>query len=139
MFDRVMLVDDNDADLVYTEVVLCGRGVAREVISFDTAQAALDCLADPLRPAVSLILLDINKPEMDGFGFLAAYAQMHATLAKPAPVVMLTSSPEASDRERALAIPVVRDYLIKPLNDDAIRRLEALALSEPGASSGPAA
>lgn len=126
MFERVMLVDDNDADLVYTEVMLSAGGAAREVLGFDTAQAALVRLADLSQPAVSLILLDINMPEMDGFAFLAAYATLRATLPQPAPVVMLTSSPEPADHERAMATPGVIGYLIKPLDSAAIARLLAM-------------
>jgi CheY-like chemotaxis protein len=126
MFEQVMLIDDNDADLVYTEIVLSARSVAREVLSFDTAQSALQHLADASHPAVSLILLDINMPEMDGFAFLDAYAVLRERLRSPAPVVMLTSSPEAVDRERAMAAPGVYGYLIKPLDDDALRQLLAL-------------
>jgi len=127
MFDSVMLVDDNDADLVYTEVVVCGHGVAREVVCCDTAAAALQYLADASRPPVSLILLDINMPEMDGFAFLAAYATLRQQLAKPPGVVMLTSSPEPADREHALAYPGVLGYLVKPLSADALRWLQGIA------------
>jgi CheY-like chemotaxis protein len=128
MFERVMLVDDNDADLVYTEVVLGASGAAREVLCFDTAQAALAHLADASQPAVSLILLDINMPEMDGFAFLAAYATLRERLPQPAPapVVMLTSSPEPADHERAMATPGVCGYLIKPLDAASITRLLAM-------------
>jgi CheY-like chemotaxis protein len=126
MFERVMLVDDNDADLVYTEVMLSASGAAREVMAFDTAQAALAHLADLSQPAVSLILLDINMPEMDGSAFLAAFALLRETLPQPAPVVMLTSSPEPADHARAMATPGVRGYLIKPLDDAAIARLLAM-------------
>lgn len=136
MFDRVMLIDDNDADLVYNEVMLCGHGVAREVQGFDTARAALRCLADPAQPPFSLILLDINMPEMDGFGFLDAWAPLRLGHARPPAVVMLTSSPEPADRERALAVAGVQDYLVKPLDDAMLRRLQALMPLQPGQAGG---
>jgi len=123
MHERVMLVDDNDADLLFTDVVLRARGVASSVLTFDTALAALMYLQDEAQPPVSLILLDINMPEMDGFAFLSAWEQLRQTLAKVPPVVMLTSSPEPADRARALAHASVRGYLVKPLDDASARSL----------------
>jgi len=118
-----MLVDDNDADLVFTDVVLRARGVAYDVLTFDTAQAALMYLRDEAQPAVSLILLDINMPEMDGFAFLSAWDRLRETLPNAPPVVMLTSSPEPADRARALAHTSVRGYLVKPLDDASAQTL----------------
>ncbi|HEY0818830.1 MAG TPA: response regulator [Rhizobacter sp.] len=126
MLDLVMVVDDNDADLVYTEVVLRGRGIARQVICFDTAAAALQHLADPARPPVSLVLLDLNMPEMDGFAFLRAHEAQQPRRTPPLPVVMLSSSPEASDRLRCTAHPCVQAYVVKPLSDDDARLLLTL-------------
>jgi CheY-like chemotaxis protein len=126
MFDLVMVVDDNDADLVYTEVVLRARGIARQVSCHDTAVAALQRLADVSQPPVSLVLLDLNMPEMDGFAFLRAYEAHQPRHTPPLPVVMLTSSPEASDRLRCTAHPCVQGYVVKPLSDDDARLLLTL-------------
>ncbi|KQV81245.1 response regulator [Rhizobacter sp. Root1221] len=123
MHERVMLVDDNDADLLFTEIVLRARGIAGEVLTFDTARCALDHLADRTKPRVSLILLDINMPEMDGFAFLAAWEGLRTQWPDAPPVVMLTSSPDPADRARALAHASVRAYLVKPLDDASARSL----------------
>ena len=128
MHERVMLVDDNDADLLFTDVVLRARGVASDVLAFDTAQAALAYLQDEARLPVSLILLDINMPEMDGFAFLSAWDRLCETRPGAPPVVMLTSSPEPADRARALAHASVRGYLVKPLDDASARSLLELAV-----------
>ena len=127
MLDLVMVVDDNDADLVYTEVVLRARGIARQVSCYDTAAAALLRLADSAQPKVSLVLLDLNMPEMDGFAFLRAYEGQLPHPERAVPVVMLTSSPESSDRLRCTAHGCVQGYVVKPLSDDDARRLLTLA------------
>ena len=126
MLDLVMVVDDNDADLVYTEVVLRARGIARQVSCYDTAAAALTRLADPAQPQISLVLLDLNMPEMDGFAFLRAYEGQQAHPERAVPVVMLTSSPESSDRLRCTAHGCVQGYVVKPLSDEDARLLLTL-------------
>lgn len=123
MLDLVMVVDDNDADLVYTEVVLRARGIAREVSCYDTAAAALSRLTDRAQPPVSLVLLDLNMPEMDGFAFLRAYESQLTRAERPVPVVMLSSSPESSDRLRCTAHGCVQGYMVKPMSDEDARQL----------------
>ncbi|MCR5883105.1 response regulator [Rhizobacter sp. J219] len=123
MLDLVMVVDDNDADLVYTEVVLRARGIAREVSCYDTAAAALSRLTDRAQPPVSLVLLDLNMPEMDGFAFLRAYESQLTRAERPVPVIMLSSSPESSDRLRCTAHGCVQGYMVKPLSDEDARQL----------------
>lgn len=114
MLRTVLLVDDSDPDLIYSQVILERAAIAARVVSFGTAVEALDHLASADGVEVDLVVLDINMPEMDGFEFLdrlQALEPHHAHVA----VVMLTSSPDVKDRQRALAYSRVRDYVIKPL------------------------
>jgi CheY-like chemotaxis protein len=71
-----------------------------------------------------LILLDINMPVMDGWQFLAALA----ALPKPreVPVVMLTSSIDSEDMNRARTFPAVRGFFSKPLSTPMLEQVLAL-------------
>jgi CheY-like chemotaxis protein len=122
MSTRVMMVDDNDSDLLYTRVTLQRCGEPCEVLAFERAQDALDHLGRPDH-GVALILLDINMPVMDGFAFLDAFEALPPAQRGGASVVMLSSSSDPADRERAQRYQSVTGYLIKPLD-----RGEAAAL-----------
>ena len=98
----IMLVDDQPANLKLLSEMLGGAGY--DVRPFPAGRLAIQAA---LRQPPDLILLDINMPEMDGFAFLVAYTTLRTALPQPAPVVMLTSSSEPSDRERAMAVPGV--------------------------------
>ena len=71
-----------------------------------------------------LILLDINMPGMDGWGFLDAIK----TLKVPTPisVVMVSSSIDKRDRHRAKEYSHVIDYIEKPLNSSICADLKKL-------------
>jgi CheY-like chemotaxis protein len=119
----VLLIDDSESDLLFTRIVLERSGEPWEIRSFDDARDALAHLEQPGRPPVDLILLDINMPGMNGFEFLEACERSAAASETRAVVVMLTSSPDPSDRARALAFPAVRGYVTKPIDIPSARGL----------------
>ncbi len=111
---RIMLVDDSDADNVYHAYVLRKANVTEEVISVESAEAALAYLAESGSPPIDLIFLDINMPRMSGFDFVEAYEKVKSP-AQHVTIVMLTSSPSPKDIERAKSLPEIRQYVTKPL------------------------
>ena len=64
----VMLIDDSDIDLFLNKKFLSTSGIANNIISFPSAQEALDYFAanaeDPEK-IPSLILLDVQIPEIN--------------------------------------------------------------------------
>lgn len=129
---EVLLIDDSEADLLYTQIVVESAAIARGVRAFDTAVEALAFLQRPEGHEADVILLDINMPEMDGFAFLDRYEQLHRSQQAHAVVVMLTSSPDPKDRARALAYACVKDYVVKPIELDAARALVAVVRAAAG-------
>jgi two-component system chemotaxis response regulator CheY len=80
-------------------------------LSFVEAQngaEALDLLAER---QFDLILLDLNMPVMDGFGFLERLAERGEP--RP-PIIVITTESGAVDRERAKALGAVA-YVTKPV------------------------
>lgn len=122
---RVMLVDDNENDLLFTRIALQRCGVDYEICEFERAENALGLLSNDPGHGIDIILLDINMPGMDGFDFLAAFEALPASHRGEVVIVMLTSSSDPSDRQRASRHPSVRGFLNKPLD-----RAAAAGLSE---------
>lgn len=121
---RLMLVDDNENDLLFTSLALQRSGVDYEVFAFERAEEALALLRNDPAHGINTILLDINMPCLDGFGFLAAFEALPES--RNVAVVMLTSSSDPSDRHRASLHSSVRGFLIKPLSKDDAASLSAL-------------
>jgi len=113
---RVMMVDDNDNDLLFTRLMLQRSGVDYEVLAYDRAEQALRHLGETAAHGVSLILLDINMPVMNGFAFLNAFEKLPPAQREGVSVLLLTSSSDPADQARAAQFACVKGYLTKPLD-----------------------
>lgn len=124
---RVMMVDDNDNDLLFTRLMLDRSAKGYEVLSFERAAEALEHLRKTPDHGVDIILLDINMRVMNGFDFLEAFDQLEPAQRGSAVVLMLSSSADPADRERAARHAVVKGYLTKPLDRQVAAALPVLA------------
>lgn len=122
--NSLLIVDDSSFDVEIAQRILARTGRFKHIYSVSDGKEALELFLDydasrakyPDKFPPLVILLDINMPVMDGFGFLDAYAKLDLPEdRKSSVVVMLTSSNGNPDRERALGYPVVADYIVKPL------------------------
>jgi CheY-like chemotaxis protein len=124
MLNHLLIVDDSDSDLLYGRVVVERSGIAKKVSTQEGAKDALAFLQQPDGHDVDLIFLDINMPGMDGFQFLEAFEALSAQgRVRASVVVMLTSSPDMPDRDRAFSFKSVRDYMVKPVGVEETRQL----------------
>jgi CheY-like chemotaxis protein len=119
----VILIDDNEDDLFFTQLVFERLEQDCELIQFQSAPQALAQLSLGNLPSGALVLLDINMPVMNGFDFLQAYEDLPVAQRVHLVVVMLTSSYDEKDKERAFQFPSVKDFVNKPIDAAQASRL----------------
>ena len=119
----VILVDDSSIDNRLHARVIERTGLAENILCFAMAEDAIAHLRTPGAIPADLILLDINMPRMNGFEMLDASIAEFGEAFMPSVVVMLTTSMDPRDQQRADSIPVIKDYFQKPLTPDKFRDL----------------
>lgn len=117
--NKILIVDD---EVDYTETiktVLEVNGFSGRVDVTKNGAEALDYLFGTdhhpygIKNIPGIILLDINMPKIDGLQTLLTIRDVEET--KNIPVVMLTSSINREDMERAIKFGA-NGYLIKPID-----------------------
>jgi len=125
-FKSILLVDDDRGTNFLHEHYLKEWEVTEKIYVAMNGKEAIDFLKDtPSFGAdkLSLILLDINMPVMDGFEFLEAYEQLPVELQASIIVVMLTSSLHKKDMKRAQANKSLKGFIHKPLSKEEMKKI----------------
>jgi CheY-like chemotaxis protein len=113
---KVLVVDDDARNIFALTSLLENHEV--DVISTTKGRDAIELIATT--PDISLVLMDIMMPEMDG------YETIRRIRAEPAfrtlPILALTAKAMKGDREKCLEAGA-SDYISKPVNTDQLLSL----------------
>ena len=127
-FENVLLIDDNEINNVMHERLIEIAGFGEKIVVMPSGVDALTYLknevVNDLSKVPDIIFLDIRMPIIDGFGFLAEYVQLPETITKKPKVVMLSSTLDEQDYDKAKGFPQVVSFLVKPLSVDKLSALE---------------
>jgi CheY-like chemotaxis protein len=107
----VLLVDDDARNIFALSSLLERRGM--QVLTATTGREAIDIVEST--PEVSLVLMDIMMPEMDGYQTTQKIRENPAH--RRLPIVALTAKAMKGDREKCLEAGA-SDYLAKPVNTE---------------------
>lgn len=124
----ILLIDDNEPTNVLHQLIIEESGVAKQVVATESAKEALSYLKECSRegnsdvPEPDLIFLDINMPLMDGFEFLEEYRKERIPHNKRK-IVMLTTSLNPEEENKANNISIVAGYKNKPLTEEALAEI----------------
>lgn len=112
----ILLVDDNKIDLYIHSEIIKSIPFVSSVFQYAFATQALDFLAAHASEQwPDVILLDIHMPIMNGFDFLTAYEKLPLASRQACKIIMLSSSLDNEDLQKARNNPMVVDFLEKPL------------------------
>lgn len=125
-YKRAVIIDDSKIDRYISEAIIKKSSFAKEVLTFNAAEAALAYLSSFINDPADfpeIILLDINMPVMDGFDFLDEYTKLPEDLQNRCHVIMISSTNSHEDFNRIKAYPSVCMFFNKPLSDAVLKNI----------------
>ncbi|HYC78956.1 MAG TPA: response regulator, partial [Planctomycetota bacterium] len=113
---KVLIVDDDARNIYALATVL--EGEQMEVVSATNGRQAIQMIQNT--PDISMVLMDIMMPEMDGYETMREIRK--DSRFRSLPILALTAKAMKGDREKCLEAGA-SDYIAKPVNTDQLLSL----------------
>jgi CheY-like chemotaxis protein len=124
---RIVLIEDNPADVLLVREAIRERGITVELISYADVPEAIAGLGNPDNSPPDAILMDLNLPRGEG---MTVIKELRASeRLREVPLAILTSSQSPRDREQAQRLEV-QWYIHKPSTLDEFLSTVGDAVSE---------
>lgn len=126
--NSILLIDDDVAANFLNELVIKKLDITDTILVTRNGKEAITLIRQLCGELQSesgipkLILLDINMPVMDGFGFLKAFEELDCPGKHEVNIVLLSTSMNPKDIERAKEY-VIKGFLNKPLTTEQLTSL----------------
>lgn len=125
-FTKVILVEDNPADAQLTRLAFKNISPEAEVVNFSNGKELLSHLSEEKKDPISLILLDLNMPQMNGTEVLKSLQENKDWAGIP--VVVFSSSKQDVDIYNCYALGA-NAYVTKPFDlSEFEKTIETIAL-----------
>jgi len=118
--NSILLVDDDPATNYIHNIIIKDHGICSNIVVKQDGEDALDYLSSTEKngtPNPDIIFLDINMPKLDGWGFLEKYKTKYEDQS-PKIIVMLTTSLNKYDKEKAEKMNIISEFRNKPLSGE---------------------
>lgn len=122
---RFLLIDDDDIICIVHPAIIRQALPDSEVEIIKSSKEALTFIRETQvnqYPAPDAIFLDINMPEISGFGMLERLGETDLNFLKDTKIYMLSSSVDQRDIERVKENPLITDFVGKPLTIDFLKQ-----------------
>ena len=127
LVEKTVLIDDSDIDLFIQRRFLEVYEFSNQLVLYKSANEALNWLKqlDGETPP-DVIFLDLNMPEIDGFGFLKDFNSLPDKVKEKSRIVVLTSSNSSQDKDQVFKSKNVIQFITKPLKQSDIESLKEI-------------
>jgi CheY-like chemotaxis protein len=122
-FNLACVIDDDSIARLMSEIMIFNYKIAKKTITFEDGKAALDyfkTFKDQPDMLPELILLDINMPVLNGWGFITKFARLAPQLSRKVVIYLVSSSVDPHDHHRATELELVSGFIIKPVTKHAL-------------------
>lgn len=117
---NILLVDDDEIYLYLMKRTIGELSNNLVVSSFTDGEQAIEYISECANDKNDLprvILLDVNMPFLDGWGFLAEFKKIKSKIDNPVNIYMVSSSSMEKDIKRAAEFEEITGYIVKPISE----------------------
>jgi CheY-like chemotaxis protein len=129
----ILLIEDNEFTNIFNQKLIKNLDITEEVYITESGKEGLDFLLNEGNfesneagyPIPDVIFLDINMPGMNGWEFIEELKKQKKRKLMSSKIVMLTTSPNPDDEQKAKLIAEIIAFKRKPLTKDIINEVMA--------------
>jgi CheY-like chemotaxis protein len=115
----IWLIDDDHIYHIIMKKIIDRSGVSSNVVSFKNGKEAIQALKKTIENSgqfPDLILLDIEMPVLDGWGFMNEWQLVKQRLSQKIQIYISSSSIAIEDKQKAKNNPDILGYMSKPIS-----------------------
>lgn len=123
---KLAVIDDDEVFHLIVQKQLEMKQLDCEVLKFYNGEGAITFFRDNMNSngnLPDLVMLDVNMPVKDGWGFLEDYSQLPQEFRKNIKIYMVTSSVIQSDIDRAGEHEDVVEFVSKPISNEKLEEI----------------
>lgn len=122
-FPHFIIIDDSQLDCFIGEKIIQNSGTFSSIKSYTQPTEAFEEIkkSEPItEEPITIIVLDIQMPIMNGFQFVEAFEQLPENIQSKYAIFMYSSSNNENDKNRMRNHPSIRNFYSKPISKEII-------------------
>ena len=126
IFSSCCIIDDDEFFSISSKKVLKQFDFSDNILYYTGGQEALNGLIGLLvenMPLPTIIFLDLNMPRRDGWSFLEEFQDLPENKIAHVQIYIISSFISPELMKKAKKYSVVKDYIVKPLTDSAVKKI----------------
>ena len=123
---KVAIIDDDEVFHLIIQKQLEMKNISCDLLKFYNGEGAINYFKENIDQngnIPELVMLDVNMPVKDGWGFLEEFNKLPEDFRKMVKIYMVTSSVIQSDIDRATKNGDVVEFVSKPITNDKLEQI----------------
>ena len=125
-FPHFIIIDDSRLDCFIAEKIIQNSGTFSSVKSYMDATEAYELIKNNKADGdgtITIIILDIQMPVMNGFEFVSVFEQLPKELQSKYAIFLFSSSINENDKNRLKNYPAIIRFYSKPISKETIAKM----------------